>query len=770
MLLCRHVIAAALGVALLLVGASAQENRLTIDSILDPDVRASFDGQAQAGLTWLDDDTYLWPRRSSTGVEWLKVDAVSGRAVPAFDAEAMTAAFASLPGLSVASAGAVARDRALVFNETGTSVLVSVLDDLYAYDFESRRASRLTSATGREEQVSFSPDGRMVAFVRGNDLYTVRLSESREHAITTDGDDRTLNGVLDWVYQEEIYGRGNARGYWWSPDSRRIALLRLDEHSVPEYTRIDLIPHRPISYTGPYPKAGDPNPTVQLGIADASGGELSWIDLAAYEDQEILIVDVAWSANGARVAYQVQNREQTWLDLNVVPSDGGGPTRILRETTPAWVEVQGGPVWMGDDSFLWSSDRSGFRHLYRYSLDGSLVSPVTSGQWDVRRVHGVDPNGRVFFDATERSVIGQDLYRIDSSGTGMVRLSQREGRHRARFNPGLSRYLGFWSDVSTPTQVRLHDADGVEIRVIDTNPVTGPAEYVLQKPEFLQVTSRDGFVMEAMMIKPRDFDPRLQYPVYQSTYAGPGTQSVMNAWGGASEYLFFQLLAQRGVIVWVLDNRSASGKGAASRWPIYGRLGEVELRDIEDGVAWLRTQPYVDASRIVLSGWSYGGFMTAYALTHSTSFAAGIAGAPVTDWRNYDSVYTERYMKIPAHNEAGYDRTAPTRAAARLHGHALLIHGSTDDNVHLQNTEQFAYELQRAGRSFELMIYPKSGHGITDADQWRHMRRLMFDFVMRTVGESSQSADVGPVALFQESPAQIPQRGVDFVVGVGAAA
>jgi dipeptidyl-peptidase-4 len=242
-----------------------------------------------------------------------------------------------------------------------------------------------------------------------------------------------------------------------------------------------------------------------------------------------------------------------------------------------------------------------------------------------------------------------------------------------------------------------------------------------------------------MLIKPSDFDPSRRYPVYQFTYAGPGAAQVRNQWGG-TQYMFHQLLAQHGVVVWVLDNRSASGQGAESQWPVYGRLGEQELEDLEDGVAWLKQQPYVDPSRLLLSGWSYGGFMTAYALTHSTSWSAGIVGAPVTDWRDYDTIYTERYMRTPQNNPDGYRRTAPRFAAAALHGRMLLVHGTMDDNVHMQNSIQFAYELQRAGKQFEAMVYPRSRHALSDARLNTHLRQLMFDFVMRTIGAPVRAA------------------------------
>jgi dipeptidyl-peptidase 4 len=347
----------------------------------------------------------------------------------------------------------------------------------------------------------------------------------------------------------------------------------------------------------------------------------------------------------------------------------------------------------------------------------------------------------VYFSSGARRHIDTDIFRIGLDGAGMTRLSRTDGTHSANFNPAFSRYIDRWSNVTTPAQVRLHAVDGSELRVISANPVRALSEFQLSTPEFVEVKARDGFPMDGMIIKPPNFDASRRYPVYQLTYAGPTAASVRNQWGG-STYLFHQMLAQHGVVVWILDNRSAGGKGAESQWPVYGNFGEAELRDLEDGITWLKQQPYIDPSRIVLSGWSFGGFMTAYALTHSTSWAGGVAGAPVTDWRDYDTIYTERYMKTPEHNPDGYRRTAPRFAAANLHGRLLLLHGTMDDNVHLQNTVQFAYELQRAGKSFEMMLYPKSRHGFADPRLNTHLQQTIFDFVMRTVAPGAAPAGV----------------------------
>ncbi len=725
---------------LVTVDAQVASRRLTIDDIYSPSRRINFSGSPDTGITWLDSSTYLTRRRGASGVEWVKVDAASGRTAPLFDAGQMESALASLPGVTRDEAAELARSSDMTLNPARTGALVTIADDLYFYSFTSAKAERLTTEPGEEEVATFSPDGRMVAFVRGNNLHVVDIAAHREQAITTDGNRQLLNGKLDWLYQEEIYGRGQFRGYWWSPDSSRLAFLQLDEKPVPEYTVVDHIPYRPALEVTDYPKAGDPNPTVKLGMARVAGGGPSWVDLNSYSDTEFLIVNVGWTPDSKQIVHQVQDREQTWLDLNLADASTGGAKRVLRETTSAWVNENGNPVWLKDGSFLWFSERSGFKHLYRYSAAGDMLKQITTGRWEVRTLFGVDEaKNLVYFSSPERHSIATDIYSIRLDGTGMTRLSQGGGTNRAIFNPDFSQYVSVWSNVTTPTQVRLHRADGSELRVIDANPVAALAEFKLTTPEFVQVKTRDGFVMDGMLIKPPDFNPSRRYPIYQFTYAGPGAAEVRDSWGG-TDYLFMQMLAQHGIVCWVLDNRSASGKGAESQWPVYGRLGELELQDLEDGVTWLKQQPWVDPSRMVLSGWSYGGFMTAYALTHSTSWSAGIVGAPVTDWRDYDSVYTERLMKMPQHNADGYRRTAPRFAADRMNAKLLLIHGTMDDNVHMQNSVQFAYELQKAGKPFEMMVYAKQRHGFGDPRLITHLHQTMFDFVMRVTEPATPAA------------------------------
>jgi len=715
-------------------GAFAQQKLLSIDDIYDPVKKIAFGGHPAAALRWIDDAHYAWPRKTAGGgTEWIRVDASSGDTEPLFDAAKMTAALARLPGIGDADARAAAYDNDLIFDEKYSEALASIDSELYIYNFASDRATRLTYHAGDEDLASFSPDGRLVAFVRDNNLFVADVASGRETALTGDGGDQILNGRLDWVYEEEIYGRGLHRAYWWSPDSLKLAFLRIDDTPVPPYVTVDVIPYDEQVEHWEYPKAGDPNPLVTLGVVKASGGDPIWMDTHKYSATDHLIVGVSWKPDARHVVYQVENRTQTWLDMNVADGATGSSSTLFRETTKAWVsppDADEQPLWLTDGSFLWLSERTGWKHVFHFSKDGALIKQVTDGRWEVRALHGVDrDNTWVYFSGTERSPIGGDVYRIRLDGSGLRRLSERDGTHAARFNRALTLYIDRWSDAATPPKEALHRNDGSELRVIDDNAVPALADYRLAKPEFLQVKTRDGFAMEAMLIKPPDFDPSRKYPVYQFTYGGPHAPMVKNAWGG-DQYMYHQLLAQKGIVVWICDNRTASGKGAESTWPVYKHFGELELRDIEDGLAWLKQQRWVDASRIGIHGWSFGGFMTSYALTHSTTFTMGISGGTVSDWRNYDTVYTERYMGLPQDNPDGYRNSSPRWSARDLHGDLLLIHGAVDDNVHPANTLQFAYELQQAGKPFRLMLYPKSRHAVSDPLLVKHLREMMLDYTL----------------------------------------
>jgi dipeptidyl-peptidase-4 len=718
----------------------AQNKLLTIDDIFDPAKHTNFSGNPSQPRWLKDGEHYIVTSKERNAFpRLLKVDAITGKTEPFYDAAKMQAAFAALPGMTKEDARNLANQPFYQMNPSETGVLINFANDLFHYEFGSDRAIRLTSNPDEEVGEAFSPDGRMVSFVRGGNLYVEDLSmQRRERALTRDGSDKILNGRLDWVYQEELYGRGNFGAYWWSPDSTKIVFLRLDENPVPNFPVVDHIPLDQVVENTTYPKAGDPNPIVKLGVANAAGGEVTWVDTSKYRPEDFLIVRVGWFPDSKNVWFQAQNREQTFLDLNQAQTDGK-TMMILREQSKTWVEaIDEGLRWLKDGSFLWLSDRSGWRHIYRINPNafggfaGSMTNQVTQGEWDVRSIDGVnEEKGIVYFSGTEHSFIAAHEYAIKLDGSGLTRITAMEGNHRTSFNPQTTRWVDYWTDVNTPTQVRLFE-NGKFVRAIDENQVDALSQYKLGKVELLNVKTRDGFTMEAMMIKPPDFDPAKKYPVMSYTYSGPQAPQVRNAWGG-STYMWHQMLAQKGYIIWICDNRTASNKGVKSAWPLFHNFNELELRDLEDGFTWLKQQGYVDGSRVGLWGWSFGGMMTSYALTHSQTFKIGIAGGSVTDLRNYDSIYTERYMGTPQNNPEGYWKSSPVHFAKGLHGKLLLIHGAIDDNVHMSNTLQFLYELQKAGKPVQLMLYPKSRHGVTDPALLKHLRKTMMDFILENL-------------------------------------
>jgi dipeptidyl-peptidase-4 len=710
----------------------AQQKTLTLDDVFDPVKKVNFGG-TPANVRWLKDGKHylLVNEASKKDLPRLqKVNALTGTATPFFNAAQMEAAFAALAGFSAADAKQLANRGNYDFNPSETAVLINFANDLFYYELGSDKALRITNGPEEEVGETFSPNGRMIGFVRANDMYVFDLTSQQERRLTRDGAPKILNGRLDWVYQEELYGRGNFEAYWWSPDSTMLAYLRLDENPVRDFVVVDHIPYAQNVEITPYPRAGDPNPVVQLGVINASGGATRWVDTYKYQPSDFLIVRVAWTPDGKKVVYQAQNREQTFLDLNFADPKDGKSNTIVHETSKAWVGINDNPNFLKDGSFLWQSERNGWNHFYHYSADGKLLKQVTDGQWEVASFEGLDEDKAVlYFTGTEHSHIAPQTYRVKLDGTGLARITTGEGTHRVAISSNSDFFIDNWNDLNTPTQTRLYQIDGKLVRVINENKVDALKQYKLGSAELLQVKTRDGFLMEAVMIKPPDFDPAKKYPVLEFTYSGPHAPQVKNSWG-ATTYMWHQFMASKGYIIWICDNRTASGKGLESTWPVYRNFGELELRDLEDGVAWLKTQPYVDGDRIGIMGWSYGGFMTSYALTHSKSFKMGIAGGTVSDWRDYDTIYTERFMGTPQNNPEGYRKSSPVHAAKDLHGKLLLIHGAIDDNVHMQNTMQFAYELQKAGKQFQLMLYPKSRHGVTDPLLVKHMRQMMADFIL----------------------------------------
>ncbi|MBL8880006.1 MAG: S9 family peptidase [Phycisphaerales bacterium] len=694
----------------------AAKKPITREVAIGPEGKVDFDGSYISGLRWSPKGRHYFERRDDI---LQAVEAVTDAATPAYDYGALESALRNQAGFDEKTAERAAR-RPETMNEDQTVALVRREKRLFYYDFATAALRTISEQADTLECRQLSPKAGYVGFVRGNNLFTIDTRTARETQLTSDGADELLNGKLDWVYQEEVYGRGRWDAYWFSPDDSRIAFLQLNETGVPKYSLVDSLDLHPAVETFHYPKPGDKNPTARLGVLSSTGGATTWVDLTTYANQEILIVRVSWSPAG-RLLFHVQNRNQTWLDLNEADPATGSMRTLFRDHSAAWVEPLDEPRWLDDGTFLWLSERDGWRHLYHYSPDGKLIRRITAGAWEVRDVHGIDAaGGWVYFSGTRDSAIQQNAYRVRLDGGPLERLTMPGFHHSTRFDPQCRMFIDTFSNVEMPHKVHLRKADGQLIRVISENEIAAIAEYEIPRTEFVRVPARDGYLMNASMILPPDYDPNRRYPVWIYTYAGPHAPSVSNSWAGGRAALNWHIATQ-GYVVWTCDNRSASGDGAISAWQAYCRLGETELDDIEDGVRWLINQGIADPERIGIYGHSYGGYMTAYAMTHSTMFKLGIAGAPVTDWRHYDTIYTERYMLTPKENPAGYDSSSIVKAAKDLSGRLILLHGMADDNVHPQNTMKLIYELQQARKLFGLMLYPRDTHGI-----W-HGRNHMVD-------------------------------------------
>jgi len=709
---------------------------LTLAKIDGPIGQINLESGVRSAPEWFDNDHYLidWNTRR------FKVNVVSGAMEPAVENTPTRLVINKLVNLlQKNTTGAkqpddqpvAIRSQDLVFSIDRMQAVVQVNNDLYIAQGEPLIARQLTSDGIEKSLIEFSPNGKWISYVDANhNLKAVATQSEQQLAFTSDGSPTIFNGQLDWVYQEELYGRGNFKGYWWNSQSTHISFLRLDETEVPKFDVVDHLPvHNGIQSTA-YPKAGDPNPVVQLGIGDLSG-QVQWADVPNQENVDTLITSVSWDRSGQNVVFQVQNRQQTWLDLCQVPAFGGPAKVIFRDQTPAWIRSPGPPHWLLDGSFLWLSPRSGWQQIYHYNADGTLRTEITKPEIEVQEILGLSPaEDQVFFSACYPSPTEKHVHRVTLSGGLVNRLTSLGTSHKVKFNETFSYFIDEAGSVTSPSRMELRSSDGKRIRVLETR-IDDRLNYLkVNPPELIKVPTSDGSSLEAYLIRPADFDSSKKYPILFHVYGGPQNPKVQNVFGGRT-YLWHQYLAQQGICVWICDNRSATHNASKWAWPIHKNLGENELKDIQEGLNWLNAQEWVDQKQIGIWGWSYGGYMTAYAMTHSPAFKVGISGAPVTDWQNYDSIYTERYMGLPSENPEGYRNSSCVEAAANLNGHLLLIHGGMDDNVHINNTMQFVKALQDAGKPFEMMIYPDNRHSITNDNQVRHMRSTMTNYLMR---------------------------------------
>ena len=618
----------------------------------------------------------------------------------------------------------------------GDAVLLNGDHDLWLLDANSGQIARLTNDSDAEEDPTFSPQGDRVAFVKHNNIYVLDIKTGHAQEVTQDGSADVLNGKMDWVYQEEIANRTTGRSYRWSPDGTKIAYVQLDDRPVPRYPITDYLRiHVQLDWQR-FPQAGDANPAASFHVVNADGKAPRAVAFPLPSSAEYVDPAFTWSPDSKHVAFTTLNRHQTRMTLHFWNPETGKDRVLLTETDPYWINSLEPPQFIeGGKQFLWLSERDGWLHLYRYSIDGGLRNELGSGPWmidipifqNVATVQVEEKQGWVYFISTKKDVRERHIYRIRADGSGLARISHGAGTHGLNLSPSGHYILDNFSNIDTPAETLLLKSNGAPVKTLSAT-VSHLNEYVLPLTEFPEIKAHDGATLYARMVKPVEFDPRKKYPVLVDVYGGPHVQLIQNRFGDTS--LLDEYLAERGYIIWSLDNRGAWGRGHAWETPIFENMGRHELDDQLAGIDYLKSLSFVDARRIGIFGWSYGGYMTLYALTHAPGvFKCGIAGAPVTDWKFYDSIYTERYMRTPQENPQGYKTSSPLEAASQLRARLFLVHGTSDDNVHMQNSMQFDEALIKAGIPFDLYIQPGEKHGFSSRASRAYLEKRLAMFI-----------------------------------------
>jgi dipeptidyl-peptidase-4 len=737
-----HALVAALAAGLLGVltlgapASAAPASPLSYDAMFADDVNGRSPGQ----LAWSPDGrtlTYIYDDGHG-GILW-SFDPATGKAQ-----ELLRPA-----GLAKA-AGREAKDveiDAYQWSPRGDGLLLESGGDLYLLALPGRAVRRLTDTAAAEKYPKFSPDGTRVAFVRGADLHLLDLASGREQALTSDGkENEVLNGVPDWLYFEEIWHRFPT-GYWWSPDGRRIAYYRFDERGVPAHPLVDEGVKIPKVSWQKYPKPGDPNPKVRVGVLELASGKTTWMETG---DPGQYLARVAWTPDGA-LAIQAMGRSQSRLDLLRCSVADGRCGTLVTESWPTWVSVADDLRFLPGGRFLWSSERSGWRRLYLYEADGRLVRQVSPDGWVVTSVDRASQTEdkdekepwvlftgyRTDGPAAVLGAIDRQVVRAGLLDGHVQVLTAEPGSHSALAAPRTGHWVHTWSTADVPerSEVRVAGREGGPQQTLPL-PSAPPSKYdptALPRSEFLTLPGPDGTALPARLIKPAGFDPGRRYPVITFQYGGPASQTVVNRWDKGRRSLFHKRMAQLGFAVLTVDGRNTIFFGKAGEDLDFRKMGEANLEAQLAGVSYLKTQPWADTGNLGLWGWSGGGFTTLYCLLHRPGvWKAGVAGAPVADWHLYDSVYTERFLRTPQDNEAGYLESSPITYAEKLKDHLLIVHGMADDNVHPQNSVEMIDRLVHAGRPVEEAFYPGEKHGMKPPSI-RHFFERMEEFWTRTL-------------------------------------
>jgi dipeptidyl-peptidase-4 len=671
--------------------------------------------------TWLDDEHYLARERDekTKAVRLMKVSAGTGEKVLYLDYEACRK---DLPkGIEAERTAAASPDY--------STLIYDFQRDLYLYRPKTRQLRRLTATPGEEKNPRLSPDAKFLAYTRDHNLFACALDSGLEYQLTSDGSDTIYNGWASWVYFEEILGRGSRyAAFWWSPDSRKIAFLRFDDSPVPVFHIVRSTGAHGELETQRYPKSGDPNPRVKLGIVTLADNTIVWADFD--ENADHYVAWPSWLPAGDRLVAQWMNRGQDNIKIFDIDLMTGKKREIYDEKQPAWVEFFEDLYFFKDGSgFLLRSDADGWRHLYCHDLAGKRKVRLTEGAWPVLGISLVDErNKMVYFTASKEKSTDIDLYRVHVDGGEVERLTGEPGTHEARVSPGGSYFLDSYSSAATPTRLDLYRTDGTLVRNIDSSATPTLQEYALAKKELFAIPAEDSLQLPAYWILPPDFDRSKKYPVILSIYGGPQAYGTVSDTYPRLSHLY---LAQEGIIFMSVDHRGSGHFGKKGAALMHRNLGKWEMHDLIEAVNWLQRQPFADSARIGITGGSYGGYVTCLALTYGADdFTHGVASSSVTDWRLYDTVYTERYMDTPAENEKGYEFGSVLTHVSKFKGKLLLLHGDMDDNVHMQNTVQLIDALMDQDKAFEYMLFPNQRHGFQDKKRENSNRRTV-DFWFR---------------------------------------
>ncbi|MCH4553576.1 S9 family peptidase [Aestuariibaculum lutulentum] len=610
----------------------------------------------------------------------------------------------------------------------------SVLGNYFVYNVADK--SVISVSDERIQEPTFSPDGSKIAYVYNNNIYVKDLSSGATTQVTTDGvKNKIINGITDWVYEEEF---AFVRAFEWNADGTKIAFIRFDETNVPEFS-MDVYGESlyPTQQVFKYPKAGEANSLVSLHLYDLSTKAIEAVKVSK-EYNDFYIPRIKWTNDVNVLSAHYLNRKQNELDLWLIDASKNTSSLVLAETDKAYVDVTDNLTFLKDNSFIWTSEKDGYNHIYHYSKKGDLINQVTTGNWEVTAYYGYDEKSdRIFYQSVENGSINRDVYSVKLNGRSKKRLSQTEGTNNADFSADFSYFINTFSNTTTPPVYTLNKAStGEVVKNIKDNKalLEQLSEYTISTKEFSAINV-NGNDLNMWMIKPANFNANKEYPVLMFQYSGPGSQQVANTWNSYNDY-WYQHLAQEGYIVACVDGRGTGFKGAAFKKVTYEQLGKYEVEDQIAAAKQLATLPYVDESRIGIWGWSYGGFMSSNCLFKGSDvFKMAIAVAPVTSWRFYDSVYTERYNGLPQDNASGYDDNSPINHVNKLQGDFLLVHGTADDNVHVQNTMRLVESLVQADKQFDWAIYPDKNHGIYGGKTRLHLFKKMTNFLNENLGD-----------------------------------